>query len=215
MTVGNSNRRGFSAALEARVVERLRAGQDPAELQTELHSRLSRDAAEALVARALEQVGPERGTVFRPATASSPPRRDRVDTALAVFACLWAAVVIVQNVMIVQTVVGSGFGWVYPAFRRGLVTALFNLSILGAGGAWWLARPNRAASFAFAAAVLFAFPFGRVLIDTVAEQRVTHLETMASLSALLSYAAAAAIGVRQHRRQAAEARTRGVERLFD
>lgn len=191
----------YDRKLEDVLVARLKGGAEAESLLAELRTRLDGEAADAVLARA----------EVRTRTHTPPPLAQRVLVGLAY---LWTALLVLQNLMIVMSLAGSGAELGLHETEFFIPFLSLTLLKVGAlcGGVFAYKRWRSAYTTAlYGLALLFAFPLGLYAnAALVPGAEPPDALTLVSASALCTYAAVVLIALvywlgRAPARSAAEA----------
>jgi hypothetical protein len=195
--VSGKTDRSFDRKLEQLVLQRLRAGETPASLLTQLQARLDPDEADALLERAEARL-----------TQSQKPDPQTTLSARVLMGIvyLWALVLLFQNIGVILSVrdLGAAEGDLGPVMTRLVALASLRIGLLTAAvlvHVRW--RTLYSAAF-LGLIVLYAFPFGLYLDSWLVRYRTPPpLAGLISVSSLCSYAAVGLIAVATAQRRRA------------
>lgn len=182
--------RTFRRRLEQAVVERLRAGQPPDSLLTELKTRTDPATADALLEQSEKR--------FRQASAEPANPGLRVVGA-APYA--WATVLVLQQVIVLTTLSSANAVGGSDGMRLWTLLVVLKTALLLGAAFVNLRWANGYTAAAFGLAILYAFPFGLILDTQLTGLPVAGLGTLVSTSAFLSYGAATIVGALYWRRR--------------
>ena len=185
---------GVGGRLEQVVRQRLQRGQSPADLALELGTRMTPEAADQLIARAMQGVEVEPVTL-RP----QPYEFDTASRRALVGVGIWSGLLVLQNLTVTSAVFdyAKGAGWHGELGRMMLIVlvlAILKACLLPMSLWMFVTRRTTFALCAAAALILYMQPL-HIFIEPRLDlsMRLDPLSVLLSVSSFLSYASVGAL----------------------